>query len=280
MYHYTYEITNVLNDMKYIGCRSSNLSPDKDALYLGSSKYLKNDINYYGLDNFKKEILGIFPSREEALTDEIRLHNLYEVAVNPKFYNKSKQTSTRFSRQGVKLTDEEKLKCKPHNFPSGENHWWFGKPNFKSGKTHEEIFGNEKAADIRKKYIKSMIWKSGEDHAFFGKKHTEAAKEKIAKANKGNRSRTGQTNSEEANRKLSEFRKNAHISKHNYKVTDPEGNTHLVEKIGLRSWFFMKFNAKLPSALKKSVKSGEIVQRGNWKGWKVDIIDDKNNKHK
>lgn len=107
--HYTYQLvgrdstTGYLTS--YIGVRSCNCYPHHDTNYYGSSKHLPHDIK----TTHRKSILGVFPTRQEALKNEIYLHELYEVAVNPMFYNKAKQTSTGFDQSGVKASDEIKL---------------------------------------------------------------------------------------------------------------------------------------------------------------------------
>lgn len=67
-------------------------------------------------------IIKTFDSREEAMRHEIELHNKYDVAVNPKFYNKAKATSTGFTMQGVKrepFTDEHIAKMSANRQGSG-----------------------------------------------------------------------------------------------------------------------------------------------------------------
>ena len=99
-HNYTYLITNTTNGLKYIGVRSCNCLPENDS-YMGSSKYLKEAIKEDSLSNFTKEILSDYPTRKLAVTEEIHLHNLHDVAVNPEYYNKSKQTSTGFDTTGI-----------------------------------------------------------------------------------------------------------------------------------------------------------------------------------
>jgi hypothetical protein len=55
---------------------------------------------------FEKEILAIWPSRKEAVLHEVLLHDIFDVAKNQNFYNKSKQTSTFFDTSGVKTPQE------------------------------------------------------------------------------------------------------------------------------------------------------------------------------
>jgi hypothetical protein len=76
-----YEITNKINNKKYIGCHvTENIFDD----YMGSGKYLKNAINKYGVDNFEKVILHFCKSKEDMLKKEKELVN--EDVVNSKEY--------------------------------------------------------------------------------------------------------------------------------------------------------------------------------------------------
>lgn len=101
MYHYTYIITYTDNK-QYIGVRTSKCLPEDDISYIGSSKHTPNEL-------FKsKQILNVFKTRKEAVENEIKLHNQYSVSTSQNFYNKAKQTSTRFDTTGIKLSDEHK----------------------------------------------------------------------------------------------------------------------------------------------------------------------------
>ena len=105
MYYYIYLLVNRNNGMMYIGKRQTKVRPIEDVLYMGSSKYVpKNE--------YDKIILAEFNSSEELAKEEIRLHSIHNVAVNPNFYNRAKQTSTKFDTTGLrfKLTDEQKAK--------------------------------------------------------------------------------------------------------------------------------------------------------------------------
>ena len=94
-YHYVYRSFEKVG-REYIGIRSCNCLPEEDTKYFGSFKD----------ETFKpteKIILFICETRKEAAEIEIELHNFFDVAVNPKFANRSKQTSTRFDVTGVIL---------------------------------------------------------------------------------------------------------------------------------------------------------------------------------
>jgi group I intron endonuclease len=108
IYHYTYEITNKKGN-RYIGVRSCNCTPNNDP-YMGSCKTLDEAIKNEGIENFTKTILQTFDTRDEAVEDEIFLHDLYDVGANLLFYNEAKATSTGFDRSGHKHTEETKRK--------------------------------------------------------------------------------------------------------------------------------------------------------------------------
>jgi hypothetical protein len=97
MYHYTYLIKQIKGRMKYIGVRTSACNPEQDTSYFGSSKHLPKDVKI----THKKRILRVFASRKEAVLHEIYLHHKYNVHLNDEFYNRSKQTSTKFDTTGI-----------------------------------------------------------------------------------------------------------------------------------------------------------------------------------
>ena len=103
MNHYTYML-HYSDGKAYIGVRSCKTSIEDDAAYIGSSKYTPNDLLV------KKEILGVFASRKEAVAHEIHLHALHQVATSDAFYNRSCQTATKFDTCGTHI-----LRTAEHN---------------------------------------------------------------------------------------------------------------------------------------------------------------------
>jgi len=73
----------------YIGSRGCKCLPEKDINYFGSFK----DKSFRPT---QKIILDIYKTREQALEAEVILHDFYDVANNPHFANRAKQTSTKF----------------------------------------------------------------------------------------------------------------------------------------------------------------------------------------
>lgn len=94
MKHYTYRV-RYADGKSYVGVRSCHTDVYDDAAYIGSSKHTPDELFV------SKEILGIFPTREDAVAHEIELHALWNVAQSDKFYNRSRQTSSKFDTTGV-----------------------------------------------------------------------------------------------------------------------------------------------------------------------------------
>ena len=67
-YGYVYLITNLINDRKYVGMRSSSTF---DESYWGSGKLIRQAVETYGKENFKREILKWCDSPEELMTEEV-----------------------------------------------------------------------------------------------------------------------------------------------------------------------------------------------------------------
>ncbi|MHB8098149.1 MAG: GIY-YIG nuclease family protein [Sulfuricurvum sp.] len=117
MYHYVYLLQSTEDLKFYIGVRSTKTLPAED-IYKSSSKTMTKTY----LCNCTKRIIKEFLTRKDAVSYEIRLHKLYNVASNPLFFNAANQTSTKFDttgvkspRKGVKLTAETKEKLRQAN---------------------------------------------------------------------------------------------------------------------------------------------------------------------
>ena len=135
----------------YIGCRSCDCLPEEDTKYFGSFR----DKTFFPTE---KTILFVCETRKEVVEIEIKLHDLFDVAVNPQFANRSKQTSTGFDRTGVLESEEHKKKLSVAN----------------TGKTHTEA--QKKAQSERM---------SGEKHPQYGVPHTEEWKKAQSERNSG-----------------------------------------------------------------------------------------------
>ena len=71
--HYLiYKITNLLNNKIYIGL---NKTYDINDDYMGSGKNIKKEIELFGIENFKKEILFDFDNKDDMIKKEAELVN-------------------------------------------------------------------------------------------------------------------------------------------------------------------------------------------------------------
>jgi hypothetical protein len=146
----------------YIGSRECRYLPEEDLKYFGSftDKTFKPT---------QKIILQTYKSRKEALEDEVKLHNFYQVDKNPHFANRAKQTSSGFY-----------FKANGQNNPMfgkkliGKNNPMFGKPSIWRGKTLSK--------KTREKMSKAA---KGKKNGFYGKKHSEETKQKMSKSARG-----------------------------------------------------------------------------------------------
>ncbi len=100
MYHYTYEIINLVKKKSYIGRRSSPCLPVEDLGIIYFSHSVDKDFildQKKNPQNYKYKILGIFTSVVLAIDYEIYLHNKFDVAKNPSYYNLANQTTNGFT---------------------------------------------------------------------------------------------------------------------------------------------------------------------------------------
>lgn len=94
-FHFTYKTTNLINGRYYLGMHSTNRIEDG---YLGSGKRLYYELNKYGKDNFKFEILKQFDSREELVQAEINLITEQDLK-NPNCLNLKQGGSGGFTKE-------------------------------------------------------------------------------------------------------------------------------------------------------------------------------------
>ncbi len=66
-YNYFYKITNLTNGKFYYGIHSTNKLEDG---YMGSGTVIRAAIDKHGLENFEKEIIAYYETRNEASDHE------------------------------------------------------------------------------------------------------------------------------------------------------------------------------------------------------------------
>ena len=154
MYYTIYKTTNLLNSKTYIGYHSTK---DLNDSYLGSGKILKQAIEKHGEESFIKEILYIFPTKEEALQKESEI-------VDEAFVMDSNTYNMKLGGEG------------------GFDHTWNDpeiskrrlegvRRAFREGRSNGWQLSKEKRSEIGRS-------------AFKGKTHTKEARKKIGEAQK------------------------------------------------------------------------------------------------
>lgn len=192
MNHYVYRITSIVEDKYYYGVRTCKVEPKED---LGKKYFSSSTDKIFIKDqkenpqNYKYKVLKRFPTRKEAISYEIKLHQRFDVGAHEKFYNKVKQTSDGWDTSGVEMkklrdytvSEETKEKLRQANL---------GKKQSKEtiAKRAAKLKGREVSEETRRK----IGLKNSQ------KVRTEAEKAHLAKIN------TGKTLSEETKRKISE----------------------------------------------------------------------------
>lgn len=131
-YHFLYQTTNLINGKIYVGIHSTD--------DLGSGIALINAIKKYGKENFEREILEFSNTRDEILQN----------GEKNSFYRKShtEETKKKISEANSrkKRTDEfKKIKSEKMKEYWSENDY----PH--KGKTYEEVYGVEKAKELKEK---------------------------------------------------------------------------------------------------------------------------------
>lgn len=183
MIHTIYKITNLINNKIYIGKHSFL---DFDDEYMGSGKYIKRAIKKYGKENFKREILYILETSEDAYKKEKEIVNedfilrkdTYNLIVGGDSFEainsnielrQKKNRKAALSMNQVNWQDEEFIERNRKRMSEQTKKLW-----------EDEIFKNK---------MLSIIYTT-----FSGKCHTEEAKKKIGEKNSINQK--GEKNSQ------------------------------------------------------------------------------------
>jgi len=180
-YNFVYITTNLINGHQYIGDRTCTY-PDEDK-YLGSGTLFTLKLKEYGRENFKREILEFFSSKNEAFNAQEEYIKKFNTLV-PNGYNISPMGGI-----GVSGCHSEKTKLKIGIKSKGRKHTEESKQKIsiantgkiKSIETREKLSKSNKGK-IRSNETRERISQSkdhrGEKNPMFGRKHTKESKEK------------------------------------------------------------------------------------------------------
>jgi group I intron endonuclease len=214
-FNYIYIITNIINGHQYIGEHSTNKNPDNDN-YLGSGHLLNKKIKQYGKENFKKEILEQFNTKQEAFNAQEKYIKLYKTHISYGGYNKdrtggwcvNKECSEETRKKQSKIrkgkttwmcgkhhTDESKKKLRearklqiPWNKGTKglQVAWNKGKPwkediRKKQSESHKDLKQSQETKEKRNKKLKGKIpWNKGKKKCF-----SDETLKKLSKVHKG-----------------------------------------------------------------------------------------------
>jgi group I intron endonuclease len=88
IFNFVYITTNLVNGKQYIGDHSTNdLNCYTTKIYFGSGIAIKEAIKKYGKQNFKKDILEFFDTKENAFNSQEKYIKLYKTHVSQDGYN-------------------------------------------------------------------------------------------------------------------------------------------------------------------------------------------------
>lgn len=235
---YFYIIQDTRNGMYYAGCKFGNNSNPNDFMqengYQTSSKIIHKIVKEFGLYIFIVKKLKKFNTKEETYAYETKFLNKINAKNNTNFYNQ--HNNDRYPSFG----SEEFKKSMVEKY--GADH--FSKSILYKGRTYEEIHGEEKAFEIKKKM---SVSRTGELNGMYSKKHKESSLNIMSKkAKKRSEECVGLANEEifgkekalEISIKISQGNKDFYESRRNKsyeEIFGKERADEIKKKIGLKN---------------------------------------------
>lgn len=129
-FNFVYKVTNLINHKEYIGVHSTNKLEDG---YLGSGTRITNAVKKYDPHNFKREIIYMAESLDEAFEEEARLVDL-EYIQRPDTYNIRPGGRSSKGNLGYRLSEEQKQRLREIRPFDGPNNPNYGKGYRQAGK--------------------------------------------------------------------------------------------------------------------------------------------------
>ncbi len=196
-YHFVYITTNLINKKQYVGDHSTeNLNCSKTLNYLGSGKLtLHPAIKKYGKENFKREILEFFDTKQEAFDAQEKYIRLYETHVSQWGYNISWTGGTECSGGSVSKESREKMSKSRKGKEFSEEH----KENLR--KSHIGLKQSDETIEKRISKTRGMK-RSEETRQKMRKPNTKEHNKKISESRLGvKHSKEGKQNQSKAAKK-------------------------------------------------------------------------------
>ena len=204
---FVYIITNTKTEKAYVGCKQYYIGKAKKEskwqTYMGSSKYLKEDIKKIGKKHFRFEVIAEYINKRSLRyyeahyqmkwdvltaviegTDEPAFYNSY---VGGKFYRPvesytphTEETKKKMSESHKGFSHTEETKKKISEATLGDKHPFYGKKHTEEAKKKigEGQIGRKHTEETKRKMSEK---RKGEKHYMFGKKHTEESIKKMCK---------------------------------------------------------------------------------------------------
>lgn len=175
-YGFIYITTNLINGIRYLGQKTFDKNNDWK-YYLGSGIYFKNALQFYGRENFSRNIVCFCYSQDELNEVEYDLSVFFDVVESPNWYNlcyggggasgyhHSEESKQRMSEAKRNQSEETRLKMSQTRK---------GRTSPRKGVKLSDETKELMSASRKGKYV-------GTDNPFFGKTHTDEVKEQIRK---------------------------------------------------------------------------------------------------
>lgn len=220
-YHYFYKITNLLNNHFYYGIHSTNNLEDG---YMGSGTRLNYAYKKYGIENFEKEILKFFDTREECsnyeaemVTEElIRNDDCYNVIMGGDTFNYTNNVTVKDSNNNyftVSVFDERYVNGELKPMHCGEiqvrlkgsedGFYYISTDEYYKNKEMYETKNTNKMLVKDKKNNTYLVPKDDERlkngeliNFWIDRKHNEDTKQKMKETHKLNKHQQGEKNSQ------------------------------------------------------------------------------------
>jgi group I intron endonuclease len=206
-FYYVYVTTNIISGKQYVGDRSCNGDPYKDQ-YLGSGLNIVKAIKKYKKENFKKEILEFFDSKQDAFDGQEKYINKFNTLI-PNGYNISPLGG--HNAMGC-LSEETKKKISESNKGKHYKNGMYGKKmsEFAKAKIKKAKTGTTLSKETKKKISESNKGKKHTEEykklmseKLKGRKFSEETLKKMSNSQVGNRNCVGRAYSLETKEKIS-----------------------------------------------------------------------------